>query len=258
MTTDNRIEKSILDKRKLNSLFIYGIGLLEFILFMAIVMVAFKVTGLDLNDSHSARQFYSLCAMALMLLWIGILIVYYAWAIYFYNINLGLTNQDWAEIRERKQYVPEGVTEVPSDNPNASQTLGLPPGTLRGTIALTLLVCSIALAIASLGMDSNIKVNTFLVDNFDFFKTAFLMMIAFYFGNKALESIGYKSPGSVSGPAKTNPANPVSPASESGAPLSPIVESATEKKKEMKQNPLIENQAAATGVDDFDNPQAVQ
>jgi hypothetical protein len=75
----------------------------------------------------------------------------------------------------------------PERNPFYDQTLGLPPGTVRGTIALTLLVCGVAFVIAALNMKNSVAENTVLVDNFDFFKKAFLMMIAFYFGTKSLE-----------------------------------------------------------------------
>ncbi|MDX9883499.1 MAG: hypothetical protein RBS73_15665 [Prolixibacteraceae bacterium] len=251
----NRIEKSIRQKKKMNYVFVYGIGFLELILLFALVFVAFELVSLSRNNGNIS-QLYNLIAMGLMLLWIGLLVAYYAWAIYFYNINLGLTNQDWAEIRERKQYIPEGAIEVPSENPHAAQTLGLPPGTLRGTIALTLLVGGIAMAIASLGMDPAVKVDSLVVDNFDFFKTAFLMMIAFYFGNKALEIIGYKSTKALT-PGSPSPAAPSGETPSS--PVSPVTQAAGESKLLLRQ----EQQPAAPilpvdGDNDFDNPKAVQ
>ncbi|WP_372774601.1 hypothetical protein [Mangrovibacterium sp.] len=261
MTTDNRIEKSIVNKKKLNYIFLGCMILVEFLILVALITILIKLWCLGMEGPDSIKHFYSMCAMGLMLLWIGILIAYYAWAIYFYNINMGLTNQDWAEIRERRMYVPEGQTDEPTENPNAGQTLGLPPGTVRGTIALTLLICGIALAIASLGFDSSIKANTFLVDNFDFFKTAFLMMIAFYFGNKALESIGYKSrrtigpPGNEQTPENSSTQNP-KPSGD--APLSPVTQAASIKKNELKQTTLLNPEDLSTGSDDFDNPKAVQ
>jgi len=261
MIPDNLIPQSLKDKKKLNLIFLGSMLILETILFVSIIIILVKLIGLHLDKPNEAKQFYSLCGMGLMLIWIGVLFAYYAWAIYFYNINLGLTNQDWAEIRERKKYVQEGQTDEPTENPNAGQTLGLPPGTLRGTIALTLLVCSIALAIASLGMDSNVKVNTFLVDNFDFFKTAFLMMIAFYFGNKALETIGYKNTKTISGGAEAGKdANANKTTAEAGsiAPVSPVTGAATEKKNQLQQNPIAESLSDKLGSDDFDNPKAVQ
>ena len=254
----DRIERSIRQKKKMNYVFVYGIGFLELILLLALVFVGIELKGLDVSKKEEISLLFNLIALGLMLLWIGLLVAYFAWAIYFYNINLGLTDQDWAEIREHKQYVPEGAVDVPSENPNAAQTLGLPPGTLRGTIALTLLVGGIAMAIASLGMDSTVKANSFVVDNFDFFKTAFLMMIAFYFGNKALESIGYKS-SKVLLPGQ----NPT-PAASSGettqlAPVSPVIQAASETGSVLKQGQQnIATTAPSAENSDFDNPNAVQ
>ncbi len=248
------IETSLINKRLMNRIFIGSIILLELILLSAIVLIAFRLCHILTDENNNGKELYSLIAMGLMLLWIGVLVAYYAWAIYFYNINLGLTNQDWAEIRERKQYLPEGEMQLPTENPNAVQTLGLPPGTLRGTIALTLLVCSIALAIASLGMDSNVKVNTFLVDNFDFFKTAFLMMIAFYFGNKALESIGYKSQKTINGSQQSNPEPPTGGSPATSAPRSAVVENAASVQDKLQANSTSINPDKADN--DFENPEA--
>jgi hypothetical protein len=187
MDLPDRIKKSIRDKQLLNKLFIGLMGLLELIILGAIVHIIIQFIK-DPGD-----DLYNLTALGILLLWFGILTAYYAWAIYFYNINLGLTNEDWAEIRETKRHTPEGAIDVPSENPHINETLGLPTGTVRGSLALTLMVSALAMTIASLGMPSEVKENTFIVDNFDFIKTAFLMMIAFYFGNKSLELIGYKS-----------------------------------------------------------------
>ena len=120
-------------------------------------------------------------SMILMIIWIGIMIAYLAWAIYFYNINHGLTNEDWALIKIKKRF-----DQIPKGNPHMGETLGLPNGTVRGLIAITLLVGGFAMMIASLGKSNEHDVNKIFVDNLDFFKTGFLMMIAFYFGNKAL------------------------------------------------------------------------
>lgn len=187
MADFNKIARSIENKRFLNRLFIGLMCLVEVIILGALAYIVV----LFINDP--GEEIYNLIALGILLIWFGILIAYYAWAIYFYNINLGLTNEDWAEIRERRQYTPEGADEAPTQNPNINETLGLPTGTVRGTLALTLMMGGLAMTIAALGMEYFMKENTFLVDNFDFFKTAFLMMIAFYFGSKSLEMIGYKS-----------------------------------------------------------------
>ncbi len=183
----NRILKSIKDKQFLNKLFVGLMCLLELIILGAIVHIIIQFIK-DPDD-----DLYNLTALGILLLWFGILVAYYAWAVYFYNINLGLTNEDWAEIREIRKHSPEGAADAPRENPNINETLGLPTGTVRGSLALSLMVSALAMTIAALGMPSVIKENSFIVDNFDFIKTAFLMMIAFYFGNKSLELIGYKS-----------------------------------------------------------------
>jgi len=187
MADFNKIARSINNKRFLNRLFIGLLCLIEVILLGAIAYIVIQFV------KGPGEEVYNYIALGLMLIWFGVLVAYYAWAIYFYNINLGLTNEDWAEIRERRQYTPEGVQDGPIENPNINNTLGLPTGTVRGTLALTLMMGGLAMTIAALGMENLIKENTFLIDNFDFFKTAFLMMIAFYFGSKSLEMLGYKS-----------------------------------------------------------------
>jgi len=183
----DKIARSIRSKKFLNYLFVGLMCLIELIMLGAVAHIIVQMI------KGPEGELYNLIALGVLLIWFGVLVAYYAWAIYFYNINLGLTNEDWAEIRERRQYSPEGVDDVPTENPNTGQTLGLPTGTVRGTLALTLMIGGLAMTIAALGMDSFLTENAFLVDNFDFFKTAFLMMIAFYFGSKSLEMIGYKS-----------------------------------------------------------------
>lgn len=183
----DKLERSIINKKFINRLFVGLMCLIELIILGAIAHIVVQII------KGPEEELYNLIALGVLLIWFGVLVAYYAWAIYFYNINLGLTNEDWAEIRERKQYSPEGVEDVPTENPNNGQTLGLPTGTVRGTLALTLMIGGLAMTIAALGMESFMNENAFLVDNFDFFKTAFLMMIAFYFGSKSLEMIGYKS-----------------------------------------------------------------
>ncbi len=56
-------------------------------------------------------------------------------------------------------------------------------------IAFTLLFGAISLMVVSMGMDGEINENSFFWDHFEFFKTAFLMMIAFYFGDSSLKTL---------------------------------------------------------------------
>ena len=188
----NDLEKALKQKKRANRLFIWGLGIVEIGL---VVFILFN-TFMGILEGTSV---FSIIALDLVLLWMGILIAYYAWAIYFYNINLGLTNESWARLNEQAQKIKE-LEELgedtsnierlscPEENPYGNQSLGLPPGTVRGTLALTLMIGAFSLFIFSMGDNSQIfEGNSFLYDSFEFFKTAFLMMIAFYFGSKSLE-----------------------------------------------------------------------
>jgi hypothetical protein len=124
---------------------------------------------------------------------------YFIWAIYYYNINLGIPEEVWDRINDAKEakragdyYIEDDLTEEPHVNPYQSQTFGLPNGTVRGMIAFTLLFGALAMLIVSIGMENEIDPNALFWDQYDFFKTAFLMMIAFYFGTRALQ---YLNPG---------------------------------------------------------------
>jgi len=144
--------------------------------------------------------FYNLAA-GIIVSWIISLVVYYVWAIHFYNVNMGWTDYDWQKLEKKKREQPDAIENEPEENPNASETLGLPPGTVRATIALTLLVGSLALMLASLEMPYKLEQNSFFIDNYEFIKTAFLMMVAFYFGNKSLEFLKDRNP--IYGPKTT-------------------------------------------------------
>ena len=130
--------------------------------------------------------FFFVLATAIVVSWILMLTLYYVWAIYFYNINRGWTDKDWED--HKNSVLVQGEEGEP-DVQNREHTLGLPAGTVRGTIALSVLVGGMAMLIASLAMPGKFSENEFLVDNFEYIKTAFLMVIAFYFGSKSLEAI---------------------------------------------------------------------
>lgn len=188
----NNLLEALKSKKRANVLFIGGIAFAEIVLIVFILLNTLK----GIWDGTSV---FSIVALDLILLWVGLLIAFYAWAIYFYNINLGLTNESWAKIKEEKDKIEE-LEELgedtsqmehpsyPEENPYGNQSLGLPPGTIRGTLALTLLIGGFSLFIFSMGDNSQIyEGDSFIYDSFDFFKTAFLMMIAFYFGTRSLE-----------------------------------------------------------------------
>jgi hypothetical protein len=139
---------------------------------------------------------YSTVGIGLIILWIAIMVLYYSWAIYFYNVNLGLTDNDWRKIDESGN--TDASVQTRTSNPEKGESLGLPAGSVRATIALSILVGGLALFIASLGRNNVLRDNQVSVDYFDFFKSAFLMMIAFYFGGKSLETLVSPKPKAAS------------------------------------------------------------
>lgn len=203
----------------LNKVFVTSILFIELVLLLIIIATAFQFGFGKIN-------IFSFIALAIILLWLGILIGYYAWAIYFYNINLGQTNESWAQLKEMRSSNSEladcdnnsGSNEAgTADNHYRDQSLGLPPGTIRGTLALTLMVGGLALFIYSMGDPQIQETNSFIYDNFEFFKTAFLMMIAFYFGAKSLETLRKNTVGGIILKPGNAPVTPVASPDNSGA-----------------------------------------
>jgi hypothetical protein len=158
---------------------------------LAIIFLLF-ISGVVVHNINGSERFLINLSITIIISWFVLLICYYAWALFFYNVGLGWSDDKWNRFRVQSED-PTTVQQARNKNPHDEETLGLPPGTVRGTIALTLLVGALALTIASFGMDSYSKGNTVLIDNFDFYKQAFLMMIAFYFGAKSLEILQNRS-----------------------------------------------------------------
>ena len=213
----------------LNSIFVGAFALIElFIIGLFVYLFVLTITGKE--------NLYTFISLAIIILWFGILIGYLAWAVYFYNINMGLTNEDWDNIaKSRENNLLRTGQEASADEPNKSpyidQTFGLPPGTVRGAIALTLLFCAVGMMVYSMGQTGNAD-SQFMQNNLEFFKTAFLMMIAFYFGSRSLEMLGdrWKKPSDVDTGTQTQtlssnlplqPATYKSSGTESATPASP-------------------------------------
>lgn len=279
--------------KKATRFLVRAIMLAEVLILLALVVGLFAFRG--------SFTVYEGTAITLIMIWIAILIPYFAWATYFFNINFGLTNEDWAEIKiHREKWIhdqdlrellleaPERMNQlkmllsqrglkIPDRNPHHDQTMGLPPGTIRGMLALTVSIGGLAMFIASLGMDSRLAPNSFFVDNLEFFKTAFLMVIAFYFGSKSLEILQrdrtgpvYGTPGAGGAP----PAQPTglpspeleaepSPETKTLTPTtllapSPDAAAATQVKKALLGSEGSDETAApsAEATSDFDNPNA--
>lgn len=167
--------------------FFVGINLMGVIL----LIVGFAGATLMVIEGDDGAL-HKATALMIMIIWSVIFLRYFVWALYFYNINYGLTDKDWARIFKAKQDealgipIIEGSDQGPKNNPYRSQTFGLPPGTVRGMIAFTLLFGAIALTVTGMGLNDEINPDSFFWDHYEFFKTAFLMMIAFYFGDSSM------------------------------------------------------------------------
>ena len=148
----------------------------------------------DFEDYFPANQFLNAKknGMYIMLTWFILVVLYYIWAIWYYNVNLGYTTKAWKEIKKRVkdalsrqaagEPVDESELEEPFDNPYQDETLGLPPGTVRSTIALTLTIGALVMLYISFYAPEGINFSS----RFEYYITAFEMMIAFYFGSRAI------------------------------------------------------------------------
>src|SRR5690606_34204364 len=165
------------------------------------------------------------------IIWIGAFLMYFMWAVYHYNINYGITDQDWEKIFEAEERHKQGFPvkpselEAPKNNPYRSQTFGLPPGTVRGMIAFTLLIGGMSLLVVSFGTEYTGAELALVRQQFEFFETAFLMMIAFYFGDKSLRYLQkrWKDPNKTAGDEErgSSPA-PTKTADHGGEPKDPV------------------------------------
>ncbi|NHE57550.1 N-acetylmuramidase domain-containing protein [Cyclobacterium plantarum] len=159
---------------------------------LSTVLVVFGILGAFFVYVEYDNLFQAV-GLATSVVWIALFLIYFMWSVYHYNINYGLTDQDWQRIYEAKDRYSQGMPvkasemSMPEHNPYRSQTFGLPPGTVRGMIAFTLLMGGMALLIVSFGTQYTGVDAALLSQQFEFFETAFLMMIAFYFGDKSLK-----------------------------------------------------------------------
>ncbi|MBX7151830.1 hypothetical protein K1X84_09345 [bacterium] len=140
---------------------------------------------------------YMRISVDLIVMWFALMFSYYIWAIYFYNINLGYSDGEWERMIADKELalkrkgdglvVTDEEMSLPEDNPYKDKTFGLPDGTVRGTIALTILVLGTAMLLLRFsGAHPNDEAT------FSLMGEAFLMMVAFYFGTKGLELLRAK------------------------------------------------------------------
>jgi len=160
------------------------------------IIVVFILIGIIGSVSLKANDvsIYKILAFNILLVWLCIMLCYFIWAVKFYTINYGITDNEWDKIynakenrRTGKPYNPEDIAEEPKENPYKEESFGFPTGTVRGMLAFTLLFGAIALLIVSFDPELFENQHSFFIDQFEFFKTAFLMMIAFYFGTRSLK-----------------------------------------------------------------------
>jgi hypothetical protein len=172
----------------LNTIVVAAFGLICLLFLTGLGFVWFK------EYSEAGVRLMSVrIAISIILIWFMIFIPYLAWAVYFYNINLGKTNEEWEVINIKNATAKTESEKISPDNPYREETFGLPKGTIRGSLAITLMVGGLSLFVVAIGHPTILKDNEFFHENFDFFKTAFLMMIAFYFGSKGLEILQKRS-----------------------------------------------------------------
>ena len=153
--------------------------------------------------------------------WFVLVIAYLVWAIHRYAYNYGLSNREWkilypeiyaagkkvneyqalrtrliehklwlhqlqlADVGERIGGAPALPAvepfEEPKQNPYQGDSFGLPPGTIRGILALTALV--MFLLVEGVNLYSPVD----LEDPFKGLVTALQMVLAFYFGSRAVQ-----------------------------------------------------------------------
>lgn len=195
---------------EINALFYYGIRVSSILL---LVLGGIGIVVL-LGDKQDEAAIFKAIGLGIVTIWGCIFLTYFIWAVYFYNVNFGVTDRDWevfyAERRKQKdglEFSQEIIDEEPKYNPYREETFGLPGGTVRGMIAFTLLFGALAMLVVSMGLENKIDSSSFLWDHYEFFKTAFLMMIAFYFGSRSLQYLSKRGNAANQGGEDKSPAD---------------------------------------------------
>jgi len=194
----------------MQKLLVFAVVLMECALLGLLIFVNFfaGVNGLDVYDQ---------VALSLILGWMSILIGYLGWGVYFYNFNYARSSEFWAKFVARAEECAKNGNKTenelyeemgaPRENPYKDETFGLPPGTVRGTLALTILMGGIALFVSLFSETSPFAEGEFY-SYFQFFEDAFLMVIAFYFGTKGLDIVTNQRDKRASRPKPVPPSMP--------------------------------------------------
>ncbi len=133
-------------------------------------------------------------------------------------VNERITRRaDRGEQQDTSSKQAVGVLEEPDKNPYQGDSFGLPPGTIRGILALTALVLFLVIE----------GVNLFAFDNlenrFSQLISVLQMVIAFYFGSRAVEVLQAKKQPQASTPPEKSPAPGEQPSSSTSAvPARPL------------------------------------
>ncbi len=203
-------------------------------------------------DSASRARFETATTLGkgLLMWWFALVLLYLVWAVHRYVYNWGLSNREWKILypevfetwfdrllgritksktyKERSQELIErrrqqlgadnpaiapaaAITkpfDEPPKNPYEGDSFGLPPGTIRGILALTSLLMFVVVEGVNLYSPASLE------GQFDGLITAFEMVLAFYFGSRAVEVLQAKTQRGGA-PAESAPA-----ASEESAPAS--------------------------------------
>ena len=242
--------------------------LITVILILGYMLLVGFITAIIAFVRDSDQFFFNLAASVLVS-WILTVIIFYIWAIYYFHIHLAVGEDELNHLDAQSQDLGKAVAfgNKLLKNPHLGETLGLPKGTIRGTMALSLLIAGLSLLIASLEMNQTFDANALFVDNYEFIKTAFLMVIAFYFGHKSIAAIsgrnqGIYRPGEESdyytsgrGNYLTENDSPV-PKIDDSADSPPIISNAkaTDLKKALKADGHVEttDTGDTTGFEDKD------
>ncbi|WKN33295.1 N-acetylmuramidase domain-containing protein [Porifericola rhodea] len=210
--------------------------------------------GLFVYIEH--ENLFQAVGLVISIIWIAVFLRYFMWAVYNYNINYGLTDKDWEKIFEARELVKLGYPvspeelQAPDKNPYRSQTFGLPPGTVRGMIAFTLLFGGLSLLIVSFGSEYSANQLALVRQQFEFFETAFLMMIAFYFGDKSLRYLQKRwvQPGKAQGDSSGDTKGLTPSDEEASLPLSNLEMDDLSLQQEEREFSLTEGDKKPTSI----------
>lgn len=240
-------------KRSLSKVLL-GLAVLVAAVFVVLGLAAaagrLAATVLEVQRTHPWFRPARVIGATVLLAWLGGLVAYLVWAIRRYSLNYGLSDEEWmllhpalyAPAAEHDDYarrrsdamdshrqlatsgasgdaapavappaVPAALTE-PAANPYERDSLGLPPGTLRGLLALTALVMFLVVEMVNL-------FDTSLERSFSELVVAFQMVLAFYFGSRAVEVLQTRERELANAVTSAPPAAPpTTEAATAGAP----------------------------------------